>query len=227
MSMLPVTRAEASTAGQGNPVAPWTNTIVPKGLGTNDQDTIAEWFYNPWCENAKYYARGTFGGTPASFGDNNSTTILLTDENGYGIICPNQEVFITSCDFWTQNVPAQGNTGAYLKTFMYPRYFKLYFRQRYIRSPLVLQDIFEDYALGQVQGYQGQSNNILEVSLITGDPHRDRGPEGLLNPSGMRTTYALTNDTSATADAVMNVHPNILSRGPPPTPPPAKKQKQK
>uniref|UniRef100_A0AAU7E1V2 VP1 protein n=1 Tax=Chaerephon bat polyomavirus TaxID=3141916 RepID=A0AAU7E1V2_9POLY len=113
------------------------------------------------------------------FGDNNSTTVLLTDENGWGIMCPNQEVFLTSIDFATQ----QQGSGDF-KVFQYPRYFILYFRQRYVKSPVVLADIFQDYALKQVAGYTGETQNIMEVDLETG--RREEGPTGMLNSTGVR-----------------------------------------
>lgn len=187
MSMIPVTNSTASN-GAGPP--PLTDMTEPAALNSHYTETIARWLYNPWVENAKYFSKGSVGGIPAQFGDNNSTTVLLTDENGWGIMCPNQEVFLTSCDFATQQHGSQP-----FVTFQFPRYFTLYFRQRYVKSPVVLADIFEDYALKQVAGYKGETDNIMEVELQMGrDPNE---PEGMLDSDGVRNPVNTTGGTVA------------------------------
>lgn len=182
MSMLPVTVAYDSTDGgtsTGITVPPLGINTQPAPLNSHYTVSVAQMMYNPYAENCKYFMRATVGGTPAQFGDNNSTTVLLTDENGWGIMCPNQECFITACDFTTQQ---QGEDN--YKVYQYPRYFIMYFRQRYVKSPVVLADIFQDYALKQIQGYGGETQNIMEVELLTG--HHENAPEGMLDSTGIR-----------------------------------------
>lgn len=208
MSMLPVVNSENSTQGDSGAVAPLTINTQPAALNAHFTQGIDDWVFNPYVENAKYFARASVGGTPAQFGDNNSTTVLLTDEHGWGIMCPNQEVFLTSCDFCTQ----QSGTAASdtYKVFQYPRYFILYFRQRYVKSPVVLQDIFEDYALKQVAGYTGETQNVMEVELVTG--RQENAPTGMLNSTGIRNAPMNTTTGKAGAGALFSLpqsHPPI------------------
>lgn len=202
MSMIPVISSLVSTGGDVDPTPPLSNNTQPAALNSHFKETIASWLYNPWVENAKYFMKTSIGGVPAQFGDNNSTTVLLTDEQGWGIMCPNQEVFITSCDFATE-----GDGSNNFKTMMFPRYFTLYFRQRYVKSPVVLADIFEDYALKQVAGYTGETQNIMEVEMTTGrDPNE---PEGMLDPDGIRNPIPTTGGGGA---ASMFKTPTLFSK---------------
>ncbi|ART66881.1 VP1 [Bat polyomavirus] len=211
MSMLPVVASSESYWDKSGAVPPLTNTTQPAALNTHWTTPITTYQYNPWVENAKYFSRYS-SGVPLSFGDNNSTTVLLTDENGWGIMCPNQEVFLTSCDFVMSALTATAaptSTPAY-EVYQYPRYFKLYFRQRYVKSPVVLADIFQNYALQQVAGYTGETNNVMEVSMVTGREGEDEGPEGMLNPTGIRSTTPVIQPTQTLAA----IHPQY----PQPTP---------
>lgn len=183
MSMLPVVAAGESTQGDTTVKQPLSNSTQPVALNSHYTETIAQYLYNPWVENAKYFMKATVGTVPAQFGDNNSTTVLLTDENGWGIMCPNQEVFITSCDFATEG---GGSASTEFRTYQFPRYFTLYFRQRYVRSPVVLADIFQDYALKQVAGYTGETQNVMEVEMTTG--RDENAPQGMLDPDGVSVT---------------------------------------
>ncbi|SCC98884.1 TPA: VP1 [Pomona leaf-nosed bat associated polyomavirus] len=207
MSMLPVVNSTASDSQDSGAVAPLTNSTVPVALTQHYVKSIADLLYNPWVENAKYFMRASIGSTPMQFGDNNSTTVLLTDENGWGIMCPNQEVFLTSCDFATQ--ADQTTSTNPFTVFQFPRYFKLYFRQRYVKSPVVLADIFQDYALSQVQGYTGETQNVMEVSMET-DSRGNPGPEGMLNPTGVRNTLQTSGSSSANT-ANLFVRPEATS----------------
>nr|QVW10128.1 MAG: VP1 [Bat polyomavirus] len=191
MSMLPVVNAAQSTEGATPLVPPLSNDTQPVALNSNATETIAQYVFNPWVENAKYFMKASVGSVPASFGDNNSTTVLLTDEQGWGIMCPNQEVFITACDFASEGAAGTGS----FRTFCFPRYFTLYFRQRYVKSPVVLSDIFQDYALKQVAGYKGETENVMEVELVTGrDPN---APEGMLDSDGVRNPVPTTGGAGA------------------------------
>uniref|UniRef100_A0AAU7E1V1 VP1 protein n=1 Tax=Rousettus bat polyomavirus TaxID=3141932 RepID=A0AAU7E1V1_9POLY len=197
MSMLPVVASTQSYYDKTGAVPPLTDTTQPAALNTHFTTPITTYQYNPWVENAKYFTRYT-SGVPMSFGDNNSTTVLLTDENGWGIMCPNQEVFLTSCDFImaAQTATAAPSSAPAFEVFQYPRYFKLYFRQRFVKSPVVLADIFQDYALQQVAGYSGETNTVMEVSMVTGR-EGDEGPEGMLNPTGIRGTNNVIGGSNA------------------------------
>lgn len=187
MSMLPVVPSSSSSYTTKEPVPPITNTTQPVALNSHFTVSYWQYQYNPYVENCKYFHR--FGNNvPLSLGDNNSTTVLLTDEHGWGIMCPNQEVFLSSIDFCNVQIIGSappGEQDAYMP-YQMPRHFTLYFRQRYVRSPVVLQDIFENYALSQVAGYQGEQNTVLEVSMETGREDDESGPSGMLNPTGIR-----------------------------------------
>lgn len=203
MSMLPVVTSTNSNASDATKVPPITNQTQPAALNEHWTYSVGQYQFNPWVENAKYFQRISMGQVPFQFGDNNSTTVLLTDENGWGIMCPNQEVFLTACDFATQGNPTDPpvSTEAYT-CFQFPRYFTLYFRQRYVKSPVVLADIFQDYALKQVAGYIGEYENIMEVSMITG--RQENAPIGMLNSSGVRNgPENTTTSTSATEETTL------------------------
>ncbi|AWS21315.1 VP1 [Thetapolyomavirus trebernacchii] len=165
----------------------------PSILMKNDLYDSTDFTPNPWMENAKYYVSKQMGTQSYAAGDNNSSVVLLADADGFGIMCPQGSCFISALDFFTQYI--SGKT--VFQCYQIPRYFKLYFRQRWVKSPVVLMDLFTQMVNQQVQGYAGETGNIEHVSLAWGK--RDLVPGGLLgntlNKLGAGTSTSTTMDT--------------------------------
>lgn len=180
MSMIPI------QPSNNNPPPVPAGGLVPQALLQSGQG-INLVDYNPFVENARYFVREGVGLGGAGWGDNNSTVVLLTDEDGWGIMCPNGECFLTQSDYIAQQQPEAAGppvVPAHFVFFLQARYFTLHFRQRYVRSPVVLADLFESYTRRQIQGYEGETGNIEGVSMQFGW-ERDDGPGGMISNSGI------------------------------------------
>ncbi|AIX88120.1 VP1 [black sea bass-associated polyomavirus 1] len=186
---LPLTGFSTANPQPGNP--PFNNTEEPFALDGNENQTMKSWGFNPWMDNSKYFVSKTKGGGAYSTGDNNSTVILMSDEWGWGVMCPSGFCYLVSGDYMTKQVtadpPVEGVKFVY-QTFPLPRYFTLYFRQRWVKSPVILMDLFEQMLNTKVSGFSGESGNIEEVQMGWG---RSRaGPEGMMHPSGVASGYS-------------------------------------
>lgn len=170
---------------------PFDGGDPPVSLLTSESMTIKQFNPNPWMENAKYYTQNSRGGSPFSSGDNNSTVVLLADEYGFGVMCPEGFCYISAADYMSQYHEAGTSpnpTYPYYVSFPLPRYFTLYLRQRWIKSPVILSDLFQQSIAHVAKGFQGETDNVEMVTLGWGSGRT--GPSGMLNSSGVNPAYS-------------------------------------
>lgn len=181
-SGLPMSMIKGQASGLP-PISENGLVIVPLDANNSPNFTLNSVDFNPFVENAKYYSRESRAGASAS-GDNNSTVVLCADEQGWGIMCPNGEVFLSSLDCNAHVVAAAGaNTRETFNYYINGRYFTLWFRQRFVKSPVMLSDLFEQYTRQQIGSYSGEVGNVEGVTMQFGP---SKGPQGMLQNAGVR-----------------------------------------
>lgn len=162
---------------------PFTSAAQSMPVGATGTFDLQSYMINPWQENTKYYQRHDLGGGGPAFADSNSVATLMTDSAGYGVICPNGRCYLTNLDYACQLIGDADIAKAKYQCWQYARYFKCYFRQRWIKSPVLLSDLFDQYTQQATAGYVGEVDNIENVQMITG--RQAANPEGLLDPDGV------------------------------------------
>lgn len=187
-------------------------------LMTSDRYNNQTFSLNPWMDNSKYYINKQKGGGAYSFGDSNSQVTLLSDEWGWGIMCPSGFCYLAANDYFSKlDVITGGEPADQYQIWQPARYFTIYLRQRWVKSPVILMDMFEQMLNSTVKGFSGETNNIEEVQMGWGKERT--GPEGMLHPSGITSGYSSGTMTEGTklseAPSTSSggaTHPNVISR---------------
>lgn len=123
------------------------------------------WEPNPFKnDNSKFFVKtvGTVN-TPVVTGSNNSTSVMLLDDRGWGSICAQGKVYLTAVDIVGYGDPPSDKIPGWRYL---TRFFRLYLRQRFIKSPYMLQDLYSSYVTQQVGDYTGQGGNA-QVKEVT------------------------------------------------------------
>ncbi|AJZ72668.1 VP1 [Thetapolyomavirus trepennellii] len=193
------------SAATGKP--PFDNTIEPQPLLQDNQMFGQLFQFNPWMDNAKYYVNKQLGSGSAIVGDSNSTVVLMADEDGFGVMCPTGFCYLSSLDYVSKLMKKDtAHDDAWYQQYQLPRYFKLYLRQRWVKSPVVMMDLFQQMLNSEVQGYNGLTSNVEQATLSWGEVAR--GPEGMLNNSGISS--APGHDYSSSSSMETTRHSSVM-----------------
>lgn len=127
--------------------------------------------WSPWPglnDNCKYYGKVFSGNTtPSMVQFGNSSTVLLLDKDGVGIICKGR-CYVYSCDCSGQERLL--TDGSIYRHKMLSRWFRLHFRKRWIQNPFALTDLYNK-VLSEQPTVSGQSNEqaLQEVTITQGE----------------------------------------------------------
>ncbi|AJE25841.1 VP1 [Rhynchobatus djiddensis polyomavirus 1] len=101
--------------------------------------------------------------------DTNSTTTMVLDENGVGILCPGEMLFVSAMDY--ECFASSGKE----KIQMFSSLFTFHFRMRRVRSKLLLQDMFLERF--RKETISNEKDGEVDVILQIGNNEEGRIPE--------------------------------------------------
>lgn len=135
----------------------------PKITATCDKHgtyQFTEWKWDPFRRrNAQWTYRHVGGQAPWTSSGNSQSTNIAVDSHGWGVICYNGVIFLTSNDSW--HIGTNYTSHA--------RWYKLHLRQRYIRNTVTLAELVKDKITRDQAEFRGSAcpDQVVEVTMTS------------------------------------------------------------